>query len=120
VEKPGEGGTFGAAIEHWVQQFTGKIRLLRNGELVDVSPLEKIKLNYPGIGQVTTYTVGHPEPITLPRFKPEIQNSCNVMDFPPQIITVLRWLSEEVDSGRKTIREASDCTRSGGFEIIYS
>jgi len=106
--EPGEGGSFGAATEHWVHQFTGKIRVFRNGEYVDVPPLQKVKLDYPGVGRVTTYTVGHPEPITLPRFWPEIKNSCNVMNFSPQIIAILRWLSKQVENGRMSIRDASN------------
>lgn len=105
--EPGEGGTFGAATEHWVHQFTGQIRVLRGGEFVDVSPLKEVRFDYPGTGVVATHTVGHPEPITLPRFRPEIRNSCNVMDFSPEIIAVLRWLAEQVDSGRMKVSEAA-------------
>jgi saccharopine dehydrogenase-like NADP-dependent oxidoreductase len=107
-EAAGEGGSYGAAIEHWVHQFTGKIRLYRGGQLIDVSPLEEVQLDFPGTGRVSAHTVGHPEPITLPRFRPEIRNSCNVMDLSPETIVMLRWLAAKVNGGRVSIPDAAD------------
>jgi saccharopine dehydrogenase-like NADP-dependent oxidoreductase len=105
---PGEGGTFGAATEHWVQQFTGKIRVRKNGGFREAAPMEKLMLNYPGRGQKAVHTVGHPEPMTLSLYRPEIQNSYNVMDFPPYLITLLKALAREVDTGKKTVAQAAE------------
>jgi len=69
-ETPGKGGTLRAATEHWIHQLTGKIRVRRNGEFVDATAFEEIRVDYPGVGLVTTHTVGHPEPITLPSSDP--------------------------------------------------
>jgi saccharopine dehydrogenase-like NADP-dependent oxidoreductase len=107
-EKPGEGGTFSAATEHWIHQLTGKIRVWRDGGYKDTSPFEEIRIDYPGIGAVTTHTVGHPEPITLPLFRPEIRNSWNVMNMPPYVIEPMRWVAGQVDAGRMSIGEATD------------
>jgi saccharopine dehydrogenase-like NADP-dependent oxidoreductase len=107
-DQPGEGGSYGAALEHWVHQFTGRIRLYRNAGFVDVPPLQPVLVNYPGAQAVTVHTVGHPEPVTLPRFHPEMRSSCNVMDFRPELIVILRWLAERVDAGRMSAREAGD------------
>ena len=107
-EKPGEGGTLRAATEHWIHQLTGKIRVRRNGEYVDANPFEEIRIDYPGIGAVTTHTVGHPEPITLPRFRPEIRNSWNVMNMPPYVIEPMRWVASQVNAGRMSTDEATD------------
>ncbi len=106
--EPGQTGSYGAAIEHWVHQFTGKIRVFRDGKFVDVTPMEEIKIDYPGIGPGTAYTVGHPEPLTIPRTRPEMKNSCNVMVVSPRLIQVLRELAAEVDAGRLTIAEAAE------------
>ena len=104
---PGEGRSFGAAVEHWVHQFTGTIRVRKDGEYRDAAPLETIEIEYPGIGRGRVYTLGHPEPVTFPRFRPEIRNSYNVMDFPPYIIAVLRHLGRKVDRGRLTVPQAA-------------
>ncbi len=107
-ERPGEGGTLRAATEHWIHQLTGKIRVRRDGAFQDAAAFEEIRIDYPGVGPVTTHTVGHPEPITLPLFRPEIRNSWNVMNMPPYVIEPLRWVAGRVDAGRMTIDEATD------------
>jgi len=107
-EEPGEGGTLRAATEHWIHQLTGKIRVRRDGEFRDATAFEEIQVDYPGVGLVTTHTVGHPEPITLPLFRPEIRNSWNVMNMPPYVIEPLRWVAGQVDAGRMSIDEATD------------
>jgi len=122
--EPGEGGTFGAATEHWVQQFTGKIRVRKNGEFREASPMEKLTLSYPGRGQKAVHTLGHPEPVTLPRHRPEIKTSYNVMDFPPYLITILKALAKEVDTGKKTVVQAAEWIESlmdkGMADLIFS
>jgi saccharopine dehydrogenase-like NADP-dependent oxidoreductase len=107
-EAPGAGASLSAATEHWIHQLTGKIRVRRDGEYTDANPFEEVRIDYPGIGPVTTHTVGHPEPITLPLFKPEIRNSWNVMNMPPYVIEPMRWVAGEVDAGRMSIDEATD------------
>lgn len=106
--RAGQGGSFGAAVEHWVHQFTGTIRLFRNGTFVDVKPMEEIKIDYPGIGLCTAYTVGHPEPLTLPHFRSGMKHSCNVMVVSPRLIKMLQDIAKEVDEGRMTISEATN------------
>jgi saccharopine dehydrogenase-like NADP-dependent oxidoreductase len=104
----GQGGSYGAAIEHWLHQLSGTIRLFRNGEFVEVAPMEEVKIDYPGIGFGTVYTVGHPEPVTFPRSRSELKNSCNVMVVSPRLIEILRGLAADVDAGRMTIPEAAE------------
>lgn len=103
---PGKGGSYGAAIEHWVHQFTGKIRVFQDGRYADVRPLQEVRIDYPGIGTGIAYTVGHPEPLTLPRFRTDIKQSCNVMVISPRLESMLRAIAREVDEGRVTIPEA--------------
>jgi saccharopine dehydrogenase-like NADP-dependent oxidoreductase len=104
---PGRGGSYGAAVEHWVHQFTGEIRVFHDGQYTDVKPMEEKKIDYPGIGLGTAYTVGHPEPLTIPRIRPELKHSCNVMVVSPRLIGDLKDLAAEVDGGRMTIAEAA-------------
>jgi hypothetical protein len=99
-----------------VQDETALANVLEGADVVmttvgpyeDAAPFEEISVDYPGVGPVTTHTVGHPEPITLPLFRPEIRNSWNVMNMPPYVIKPLRWVAGQVDAGRMSIDEATD------------
>lgn len=104
---PGGAGSYGAAIEHWVHQITGTIRVFQDGKYADVTPMQEVHIDYPGIGKGTAYTVGHPEPLTLPIFRPDIVQSCNVMVISPRLIEMLRELAKEVDNGRMSVSEAA-------------
>ena len=75
-------GSAGAAVEHWLIQISGSIRAWRDGTEQEIRPLQPVELDYPGIGRVRTYTVGHPEAVTLPRNMPGVQTSMNVMSGP--------------------------------------
>ena len=96
-----------AAIVHWLHQCSGNIRILYQGDFIDVPPLQEIKIEYPGIGVGSAYTVGHPEPLTIPRSRTELQTSCNVMVVSPRIVEALGGLAVEINAGRITLEEAA-------------
>ncbi len=104
--KPGTGGSFSAAYDHWLKQASGTIRLLEDGKFIDVPPLQEITVPYPGYGARATYTIGHPEPVTLPRRFPQLRSSCNVMVMPGEVIALLSWLRRGIDAGSMSIAEA--------------
>ncbi|MCP4756575.1 MAG: saccharopine dehydrogenase [Proteobacteria bacterium] len=109
---PGGDGSYGAAIEHWVHQLTGKIRVFQDGKYADVKPMQDVHIDYPGLGTGIAYTVGHPEPLTLPLFRTDIKRSCNVMTISPRLIGILRAIAKEVDEGRMTVPEAAQLIMS--------
>lgn len=104
---PGQGGSFGAAIEHWLLQISGTIRLLKDGALTDVKPLEEVMLDYPGIGSAPVYTLGHPEPITFHRRWPGLKHSCNAMIVSPRMLKDLRELATAIDSGLLSLEDGA-------------
>lgn len=110
----GEGGRPSAAVVHWVKQLTGTIRLLRNGRFVDVPALETVKLDYPGLGEGTAYTVGHPEPVTLGRHGRVTEESANLMVIGPSLVGGLRQIRDAVDAGELGIEEAAALIVSPG------
>ena len=89
-----------AALEHWVEQASGTIPVLMDGVITEAKPLSLVEVNYPGIGKVVTRTIGHPEPVTLKRRFPELQESFNVMDFPSYVFACLAKAAKSVDEGK--------------------
>ncbi|MEV0668570.1 saccharopine dehydrogenase family protein [Actinomadura luteofluorescens] len=96
-----------AAIEHWVEQLTGPIPIQDNGRQEQGRPLQPVTVRLPGHRPVTAYTVGHPEPVTLPRYFPSIRRSVNVMDMPLAVMALIEATAEAVNSGRLTVPEAA-------------
>lgn len=89
-----------AALNHWLAMLTGKVKNQRGGTLVDVPPFQKLKIDYPGIGRVGVFTVGHPEPISFSRSFPRLRDSVNAMDMPVGVIWLLRAITRQIDSDR--------------------
>lgn len=82
-----------AAVVHGVHQLSGKIRVRRGGEFTDARPIQKVSLEYPGLGRGTAWSIGHPEPITLPRYFPDIRNSLNLFVCPRKDVLQIRLLT---------------------------
>jgi saccharopine dehydrogenase-like NADP-dependent oxidoreductase len=96
-----------AAVEHWLIQLSGTLRAWRNGAEQDVAPLQPVDLDYPGIGAVRTYTVGHPEAVTLPRYIDGIVTSMNVMSGPEWIFDHARTVAAAYDAGTLSLAEGA-------------
>jgi saccharopine dehydrogenase-like NADP-dependent oxidoreductase len=67
-----------AAMEHGILQMTGTVRVHRDGADAMVRPLDKVTVDYPGLGAKTARIFGHPEAITFPHHYPEIRTSMNL------------------------------------------
>jgi lysine 6-dehydrogenase len=96
-----------AAVVHWMQQISGSIRVLRNGQFVDVAPLEPITMTFPGHGSGTAYTVGHPEPITLASSLRVRGRAANAMLVSPSTLAFLDELRLDIDAGKLTNETAA-------------
>jgi saccharopine dehydrogenase-like NADP-dependent oxidoreductase len=81
----GEDRAPSAASVHWVHQCSHPITVLVGGRLTEVRPLERLRLHYPGVGDGTVTTVGHPEAVTLHRAYPGLRESRNVMVITPAL-----------------------------------
>lgn len=68
-----------AALVHWMQQLSGKIRIHSGGEATLEKPLQRREIDFPNIGRIAVWTVGHPEAVTLPRVFAGLQACANVM-----------------------------------------
>ena len=100
------GGGVSAALIHWMQQISGEIEVVEGGELVSRQPLAPVRLNFPGMGGGTAYTLGHPEPITLRERMGVRGRSANLMLLQPSTAAFLRVLRDEIDSGTLSLEAA--------------
>jgi saccharopine dehydrogenase-like NADP-dependent oxidoreductase len=96
-----------AAVQHWLLQCSGKIQIMEDGEWREVQPLQRIDIDYPGIGLVRTYSVGHPEAVTLPRYIDGVRRTANVMSGPEWIFDHLRSVAAEYDAGKITLEQGA-------------
>ncbi len=97
-----------AAIVHWMQQISGQIQAVEAGEIVTRPPLVPVKIDFPGFGSGTAYTVGHPEPITLREGVAVQGSSASVMLLKSYTAAFLSVLRDDIDSGRVSIEAAAE------------
>lgn len=95
-----------AAMEHWVHNCTEPIKTWRNGALVDAWALEEMPLTYPGAGEGAVWVCGHPEPLTLPRVRPELKNSLNVMVSRRGLMEAMQRMADSVRAGERDVASA--------------
>jgi saccharopine dehydrogenase-like NADP-dependent oxidoreductase len=112
VELDDEGSS--AAFVHWMEQCSGTVQSWINHQLTHVKPLQPLNVTYPGIGKRTLWTVGHPEPVTLPLTFPHVANASNAMVLNRLDALGLQDLSRRIDGGKITIDEAAE-EISGSF-----
>jgi saccharopine dehydrogenase-like NADP-dependent oxidoreductase len=103
VDEPGfPAPAASAAVEHWLHQCAQPIQAWVDGAVGYVEPVKQVDLAFPGLGTVTAYTMGHPEPITLPRRYPELRSSLNLQSGPAWLFEHLRevtarFAAKEID-----------------------
>jgi saccharopine dehydrogenase-like NADP-dependent oxidoreductase len=96
-----------AAIEHWVHNCAEPIKVWRGGGLVDALALEELRLGYPGRGEDSVWVCGHPEPLTIPRVRPEVRESLNVMSARRGLMEAISRVALRVRAGELDVRQAS-------------
>ena len=103
---PAEGA--GAAVEHWLLQCSGEIRIWDDGGPKAATPVEPLELDFPGFGVQTVYSMGHPEPLTLPHHIPGTQRSMNVQTGPAWLFEHLRATARWYENGEVSLREGAE------------
>jgi saccharopine dehydrogenase-like NADP-dependent oxidoreductase len=96
-----------AAVQHWLLQCSGTIQVMEDGEWREIKPLTPVDIDYPGIGPIRTYSVGHPEAVTLPRYVPGLRRTANVMSGPDWIFDHLRSVAADYDAGQITLEQGA-------------
>lgn len=103
-----------AAVVHLMFCLAEKIRMIRNGQVQDVEALDELSINYPRVGEVPVWTLGHPEAITLPRRFPGLTTCYNGMLGIGPLVGSLKSLASEVRAGRLSFEEAAQALTSSG------
>lgn len=96
-----------AAMAHWMHQISGTIAVARAGEITREAPLRAVTLTLPGGRSGTTYTVGHPEPLTLHRTLAPSGEAANLMVVTPGTVAYLDVLRTDIDNGKLTDESAA-------------
>ncbi len=96
-----------AATVHGVEQLSGRIRVRRGGGWVDERPIRAVDVDYPGLGRRRAWTIGHPEPVTLPRAFPTLDDCLNVMVTDRFTALQMRALRTLVDTRLLSKRSAA-------------
>jgi saccharopine dehydrogenase (NAD+, L-lysine-forming) len=96
-----------AAVEHWLLQCAGTIRIWDEGEYVDVAPVQRHVLDMPRFGKRTVYSMGHPEPITLPKAVPGLRRSMNFQVGPEWLLDHVRSVASDYEAGRVSLQEGA-------------
>lgn len=97
-----------AATVHGVHQMSGRIRARVAGRDADVRPLQRLEIDYPGLGVRSAWTIGHPEAVTLPRYLGAGVHDCvNVMFADRSSIVALKTLMLAVDHGWLSVQRCA-------------
>ncbi len=86
-----------AAMLHGIEQMTGTVKIRRNSTFQLVKPLQKIRVDFPGIRPFDAALFGHPEAITFPHHYPELEESMNVAHGEDATSFLLRSVMQLVD-----------------------
>ncbi len=99
-----------AALVHGIRQMTGTIRVVRDGQLVDETPLRRITIDYPGLGRRPSWTFGHPEPLTLARAYESLTTSLNAVNASQATLTMMKSIQWLIDHHAPSADRAARAT----------
>jgi saccharopine dehydrogenase-like NADP-dependent oxidoreductase len=96
-----------AATIHGVHQLTGTIRVFDGGRFVDEPPMRRVDLDYPGLGVLPAWTMGHPEAVTFPRHVPTLHRTLVLMTMARSNVLAMRAIRTLVDARVVSLERAA-------------
>lgn len=93
--------------KHLLKCCVGPILLVRDGRLVEETPLRALSLRYPEVGAIPAWTIGSPEAVTLREIFPGVTLCINAVRASAETIEGLRGLAEMVRSGQIAFDDAA-------------
>jgi len=90
-----------ASWQFMMKLVAGKVRIFRNGRLIDVDPIKNaVRVTMPQGQEVTAIPVAIPEPITIPRALPGVKSVLSLYSMhPPQLHEVYCELGQRIARG---------------------
>lgn len=86
-----------------MEQISGTIPVTRGGRLVHRQALEKVTVDYPGLGTFTVRSIGHPEAVTLQPAFPGLRDTINVCVGDKFTMAALASFRRLIDKGALTV-----------------
>lgn len=114
--RPPSAGQADAAAVHLIHCLAEKIRILRDGHYMDSTALEHSSIDFPVLGELDVWSLGHPEAVTLTRRFPQLQNCYNGMLGIGDIVDDLRQMASAVSAGQLTVDAAAGMLAGEGRE----
>ena len=98
-----------AAFDHFLYNAAYKAPLFRDGQFVEIVPLEDgEEVTFPN-GKGFFYYFGHPEPVTLPRFiNKGIRGACNLVGLESEELDVVKELGAKVRANELSAAQAAE------------
>lgn len=95
-----------AALEHFFEQITGTVTVLKDGEYIQEPALVPFPVDIAGLGTGVGYIVGHPEPVTF-RDSFHLRGNCRSLCLvTPARAAEFSILKERIESGALSVAQA--------------
>jgi saccharopine dehydrogenase-like NADP-dependent oxidoreductase len=96
-----------AATMHLFYETVEEIPTYRDGKFINIKPLtDADPLQFPGFKDTYVCHIGHPEPVTLPRFL-KANSVSNLMYMGKTLTDIIRKYTQQISDNELTISEAS-------------
>nr|WP_317198757.1 hypothetical protein [uncultured Psychrobacter sp.] len=96
-----------AAAVHLMHCLSEDIRVLHQGEMIDTTPLKHSQIDFPELGAIDVWSLGHPEAVTLVRRFPDLQHCYNGMLGIGSIVDNLRQIAGAVAAKQMSVDDAA-------------
>ena len=96
-----------AATVHGLHQLSGQVRVWRGGKVREEPPLKSLDIDIPGHGPHRLHTIGHPEPVTLPRRYPGLRTCLNAFHASRLHVGATKALRLLIDRGGLSVERAA-------------
>ena len=108
---PAQGAVDAAAV-HLMHCLSEQIQVIQDGKAIKTRALAHSQIDFPTLGPIDVWSLGHPEAITLPRTYTQLQQCYNGMLEIGDIVDDLRHLAEAVAAGQLSVDAAATALTS--------
>lgn len=103
---PAQGAVDAAAV-HLMHCLSEDIQVIQDGKAIKTRALAHSQIDFPTLGAIDVWSLGHPEAITLPRSYSQLQQCYNGMLEIGDIVEDLRQMADAVAAGQLSVDDAA-------------